>query len=268
MKTGTSIRLLRPLLACGSLRRRLAMALRVYYFSDLGLSLPLSHGLDCPLAHEEERISLAEIFFEGVYDDFLDEGPLPERWIDLGCHAGYFSLWLEWRRRRAGLTSPSAALLVDADSRRMAGVTHLIELNRLTAEWSVVHGAIAKGSGSLTFYERDFMASSATSDNSGSVVTVPILTPEKIRALFPPPYDLIKVDIEGGEVEFLACYETLWRDAKKMLLEWHGPCLGSEGLDGLLKRLRAGGFSRIEDFGPSDQSGGTPKFGHLLASRV
>jgi len=268
MKSGLSIRLLRPLIAWGPLRRRLALAIRLFHFGDLDLSLPLSHGLGCPLALPEDAYSLSEIFFNDVYSELLSEnsGALPARWLDLGCHAGYFSLWLESRRRHSGLPPNSSAFLVDADARRLPGLGRLLELNGLAPRWNFAHGAICAGEGRHVFYQRSVMASSAAPDatDPGQSVSVSILTPALLLEKFPPPYDLIKVDIEGGEVDFLAHYETVWRHARGILLEWHADSLGPAGLDGLRSRLRDGGFSRMRDFGASPD-GAT---GHILASRA
>ena len=267
MKPGASIRFLRPFLAWDPLRRRLALALRLFYFGDLGVSVPLGHGLACPLSAEADGFSFFEIFVDSVYKEMLLDGAgaLPSRWLDLGCHAGYFSLWLESRRRHHGLPPNSSAFLVDADARRLPGLARLLELNGLAPRWSFAHGAICAGEGRHVFYQRGVMASSATPDASdpGQSVSVPILTPAQLLEKFPPPYDLIKVDIEGGEVDFLAHYETVWRHARGILLEWHADSLGSAGIAGLRARLRDGGFSRMRDFGASPD-GAT---GHVLASR-
>ncbi len=265
-KSGASIRLLRSLLAWGPLRRRVALALRLGYFSDLNLALPLQYGLSCPLSIEEDDYSLAEIFFNDIYAELPAAGPLPARWLDLGCHAGYFSLWLEWRRRREGLAAgSSSAFLVDGDARRSPGLARLIEINGLAPHWSFAHAAIAAGAGPKVFYERGVMASSASPDSRepGRAVSIPVLTPDHLRQLFPPPYDLIKVDIEGAEVDFLAHYEPIWRESQRILLEWHASALGAAGVEGLRARLHEGGFTRVLDFGPKDEVGS----GHLLASR-
>jgi len=268
MKPGASIRFLRPFLAWGPLRRRLALAFRMFYFADLDVSLPVGHGLACPLSALADGFSFSEIFIDGVYNDMLLDGAaaLPSRWLDLGCHAGYFSLWLECRRRRHGLPpGSSAAFLVDADARRFQGLGRLLELNGVAPRWNFFHGAISAGEGERVFYQRSVMASSATADASdpGQSISVPILAPAQLLEKFPPPYDLIKVDIEGGEVDFLAHYETVWRHARAVLLEWHADSLGAAGVDGLRNRLRGGGFSRMRDFSAS-ANGAT---GHILASR-
>ncbi|MGA2051928.1 MAG: FkbM family methyltransferase [Opitutales bacterium] len=266
MKTGLSLRLLRPLLLWGPLRRRLAVAIRLFHFGDLDLSLPLSHGLGAPLALQEDDFSFSEIFFNDVYHEVLAADPLPARWLDLGCHAGYFSLWLEWHRRRRGEPAgSSSALLVDADARRLPGLARLLELNGLAPRWNYTHGAICAGSGAHVFYQRSVMASSAApyAPEPGHPVSVPILTAAQLLARFPPPYDLIKVDIEGAEVDFLAHYESVWSQARQVLLEWHADSLGSAGVEGLRTRLRDGGFPRLREFGIAPDAAS----GHLLASR-
>jgi FkbM family methyltransferase len=266
MKTGLSQRLLRPLLAWGPLRRRLAIAIRVFYFGDLDLSLPLSHGLGCPLALQEDDFSFAEIFFNGVYNEVLESIPLPARWLDLGCHAGYFSLWLEWHRRRLGQSPDSStALLVDADARRLPGLARLLALNGFGTRWNYAHGAICAGSGEHVFYQRSVMASSAApyAPEPGRPVSVPVLTATQLLERFPPPYDLIKVDIEGAEVDFLTHYEPVWRESRQVLLEWHADSLGSAGVEGLRRRLRDGGFPRLREFGLSPDGAS----GHLLSAR-
>ncbi len=267
--SGLSIRLLRPLLAWGPLRRRLALALRLFHFGDLEFDLPLSHGLSCTLGLPEDSYSLSEIFINDSYSVLLSDGAsaLPSRWLDLGCHAGYFSLWLEWRRRSLGLPMDSStAFLVDADARRLPGVTRLLERNGVAPCWRFTHGAISAGEGQRVFYQRSVMASSAEhfASEPGHAVSVPILTPALLLKQFPPPYDLIKIDIEGGEVDFFAHYETFWLQARNILFEWHADSLGSTGVDGLRSRLRDNGFSRMREFGTS-ADGAT---GHILASRA
>lgn len=62
---------------------------------------------------------------------------------------------------------------------------------------------------------------------------VPILTSTEIIAAFRPPYDLLKVHIEGAEFELLRDYHQLVSHCECLLLEWH-----SRHPDGGLERLR------------------------------
>ena len=92
----------RPLLASPGLRRRLAWQLKHYHPEDFDARVPIGEGLSIPLFDAELSASFSEIFLLGEYQPLLDSMPLPDRWLDLGCYAGYFSLWMEWQRRRAG----------------------------------------------------------------------------------------------------------------------------------------------------------------------
>jgi FkbM family methyltransferase len=121
--------------------------------------------------------------------------------------------------------SPVAALLVDADSRVSPGVERLINLNELGSQFKYLYGAISEGNGQVDFVEQDFMSSSLdrlVADNAGSAIKeVPIIDQNVILSTLPPPYDLIKIDIEGGEYDFLLGYEQVLKNANILLVEWH-----------------------------------------------
>jgi hypothetical protein len=102
------------------LRKRAVYHFLHEYFPDLELSIPLSHGFWCPIPGPDAIYSLSEIFLKDEYGSFLNEIPLPRRWMDLGCHAGYFTLYLAWQHAVAGSTGDWRALLIDADPRTEA----------------------------------------------------------------------------------------------------------------------------------------------------
>src|SRR5579884_4108209 len=72
----------------GFIRRRVAYELRPW-FGDVAFEIPLTAELACPIGHWDAAHSFSEIFVTNEYGAFLDEAPLPLRWLDLGCHAGY-----------------------------------------------------------------------------------------------------------------------------------------------------------------------------------
>jgi FkbM family methyltransferase len=244
------------LLRIPALRRRVIFELTQQYFAELQIRVPLMERIHCPVPSPDAWYSFTEIFVRGDYQPAFHHIPLPGRWIDLGCHAGYFSLFVLWLRARAGLAGPFQALLVDADRRVSPGVEILIRENRLTEHFKFVYGAIASGRGVRTFQERGQMASAIVRDAAGEPSqAVPILTPDKILEAFPPPYDLIKVDIEGAEFDFLADYGPVLQQAKHLLLEWHSWQTGSgQGADGALPQIEAAaqqaGFGFVADIVP------------------
>jgi FkbM family methyltransferase len=210
------------------LRRKIVYELRKDFFCDFEMSIPLGEGLSCPLFRHDYVHSFSEIFVAGEYGGLLREIPLPRRWIDLGCHAGFFSLHMAWQCRRLGSIDFSA-LLLDADPRVAEGVLRLIELNALQNQFRFIGGMIGQGSGSKPFGLREVMGSSANLDtHAGEVARVPVIASDEIRKVFPPPWDLVKVDIEGGEFDLLENYGSVLAGARHLLIEWHSwDALGS-----------------------------------------
>jgi FkbM family methyltransferase len=208
-----------PLLRIGPLRRKLAFELRCRHFDDLDVAVPIGEGLRCPILHPEYWHSFEEVFFSEEYQPLFDQIPSPTRWIDLGCHAGFFSLlMILWRRRRK-MDGGFTALLIDGDSRVLPSIERISQINALGSRLKFLHGAISSESNEVGFKEKEVMGSSISSDAKAKVVKV--IKPEVITGLFPPPYDLIKVDIEGGEKDFLQSYGPVIADARHVLLEWH-----------------------------------------------
>ncbi|HEX4085163.1 MAG TPA: FkbM family methyltransferase [Chthoniobacteraceae bacterium] len=204
------------------IRRRVAFEMR-RYFGDMKIDIPLSDGLACPIAHWDSVHSFSEMFVANEYGAFLDAMPLPRRWLDLGCHAGYFTLYLAWKNAIAGRSADWSALLIDADPRMAPLTAWTLERNGLGRNARFMGGMIGEGTGPRAFALRQGMGSSAEVDGlpAQEICHVPCITAGQIAAAFPPPYDLIKIDIEGGEYDFVKNYPGLCRGAAWLLLEWH-----------------------------------------------
>jgi FkbM family methyltransferase len=219
---------LNALLSENAIRRRLLFQLKQNHYDELDLVVPLPNDLRCPVTNSAHWYSFSEIFVQREYESALNAMPLPVRWIDLGCHAGYFSLYVAMRANRAELDRLEA-LLIDADPRVAVGVNKLISLNS-TISFAFRNGLVGDGAGMRDFHLGPVMSSAATttaSANSGETVSTEIISQSEIMQGLPPPYDLIKVDIEGGEFEFMAHYKDLIAATKYLLLEWHS--WGTEG---------------------------------------
>lgn len=250
MKTLRSL-LWRTLLASRNLRQRLAWQLKTNYAADLDARVPLGEDLAAPLFDAELGASFAEIFSNAEYATLLDSIQLPRRWIDLGCYAGFFSLWLELQRRRRGERTPSDALLIDANTSLAPWLARVLAINELP--WTHRVGAIAPGSGKCEFVQRSYMGSSlGTIDGPpGERVRVPILDEDAILRLLPPPYDLLKVDIEGAEHALLTHYPRLLAAARSLCLEWHSWHSGGGGLDQLRALASDRGFTFVREIQPA-----------------
>ena len=260
-------RLLHLLLRRPALRERLAFGLIQQHYPSLQIRVPLSGGLIAPVVSEDAWLSFSEIFVQGEYDEVWRHLPLPDRWIDLGCHAGYFSLLCEQRRRSAGRTTAPEALLVDADARSEPAVDRMLSANRLGSGMKFLRRAIGAGEGSVSFTERPFM-SSGVSDLDGApgrVHAVPVIAAEEMLERFPPPYDLIKVDVEGSEYDFVERYEAVWSRARHLVVECHESAgIGRSWEEGAAWITRRTGFERL----PLDpQTAGVARRAGLLLLR-
>jgi len=240
-------------------RKVLTYELRTRHFGDLGVHIPLSPEFSCPILQDRYVWSFSEIFVANEYGDFLTDTRLPARWIDLGCHAGFFSLYLAWQHMRAG-NDRFEGLLIDADPRVGADVARLLAATKLSDRLRFAHGAIGSG-GALDFALRDRMASSAADGTKTDAITrVPVLSASDLLEAFPPPYDLIKLDIEGGEGIFFDLYDAVVRNAAHIVVEWHA--WNPEG--GEAQRLRG----RMTDAGFAFQRELQPQRTHLIDGRT
>lgn len=246
-------------LAYAPVRRRIIFELRHRYYAELQNEIPLGHDLRCPLVFPEAWSSFAEIFVQGEYGPAFDALPLPERWIDLGCHAGFFSLYVLWRRAQMRRAGRPEALLVDADSRMALPVEELLRINRLHDRLVFAHGVIARGDGVRDFRERGYMASSVADlgPGDGALRRVPVLTAVDLIARFRPPYDLVKVDIEGSEFDFVTGYDALLGFTKAVLLEWHASDHQGRGPAALGAELHRRGFRVTREISTTPHANGS-----------
>jgi FkbM family methyltransferase len=206
-----------------NLRQWAARSLEASHFADLGLKVDLGNGLTCPLLARESWSSFTETFVHRALGSLFGAVPVPDTWVDLGCHYGFFSLFVEQARRQAGRPPGSArALLVDADPRAVPSVRTLIELNAFGPGVQALHRAVGDGD-SVTLFERAGMGSSlfAFPRAAGQPVVVPTLRDEEVARFFPDGIDLVKVDVEGAETVFFSRHRALVERTRFVVVEWH-----------------------------------------------
>ena len=181
------------------------------------------------------------------FKHFINKIDLPEKWLDLGCHLGHFSLQLNSLRRSAG-KKLGKGLLIDADSRIIDSIDKTIEINSLETYFKFKSGVLGSNKNTY-FYEDDFMSSSNIESirNHAKKRKVELITENEIIKILTPPYDLVKVDIEGGEYEFLENYQMILRQTKYLFLEWHSWHSGGGGLDQIKECLEKLNFSIIDE---------------------
>ena len=221
---------------------------------ELDLRVPLGNDVCVPWFDQEVGSSFTEIFLDQEYSGLFRFMKPPVRWVDLGAFAGFFSAWVLWTRNRMKMRGPSPeALLIDADENSVPLVASLIRVNNLSEVFHFRHGAIADGTGTCKFVRRGYMSSGLASiaSDSGQLLNVPILTGAEIMASLPPPYDLVKVDIEGAEYELLRNQRDFLSQCEYLLMEWHSWHSGGGGLTQLQELAVAARFSQVAELQPA-----------------
>lgn len=134
---------------------------------------------------------------------------------DIGAHAGYYSLFVVQRIGAGKL------LAVEADPTNARRCHEAFERNGVDAQ--VLHAAVYSSTGTIQFH------CSAGGRMSGAIhpgrytlgvaeaVEVPAVTIDSLAQRYFPP-DLIKIDIEGGELEALLGAESVLRAVRPILL--------------------------------------------------
>jgi len=241
---------LRVMLSCAPIRRRLVFEIARKYYDDLDIVVPLPGGIQCPMVSEQHWVSFDNIFCEGEYDSLLGNIPLPKTWLDLGCHAGHFTLLLAslWARQKV---SPSwRALLIDADSRSKEVIKKISLLNHFDSQQiSFLHGAISEETTEVLFCENVHMTSEIAPKTSREFYghRVACIREDDIRNQMPPPYDLVKVDIEGAEYDFLKSYTGILSQAGYLIFEWHSWHRGGAGREQLVGMAERSGFRVLRE---------------------
>jgi FkbM family methyltransferase len=186
-----------------------------------------------------------EVFTRESYAPALDHHAV-ETFIDLGCNAGWFSLWLSTK-----VTGHPNGLLVDAHPRMVAEAAWHLRRNGLV-NCTVVHGAVGLSPGQESVDFHLHPSSSASSvlpfeplaqiPVKGVItdVTVPAVSIAKEwqTKFGDSSVDLLKVDIEGKELD-LVVYERefLKQRVRRVIVEWHKWCISLPRLDAELTSI-------------------------------
>ena len=110
------------------------------------------------------------------------------------------------------------------------------------------------------------MASNALKESEVTPVSVPVVKIKEITEILPPPYDLIKLDIEGGGVAiFLNFYNELLKETHYLLLEWHSWHSGGGGVEQIREKIYSLGFKILKESIPVAVTKEGRQVGLLLA---
>ncbi|MGA3265425.1 MAG: FkbM family methyltransferase [Verrucomicrobiota bacterium] len=219
-----------------------------------------------------ESIPLANEMFEkgNLYDAAL----LPENFTtfaDLGCNVGYFTCWLAHLARGRKLRG----LMLDANPDTVREAQWHAEANQMT-EVFAINGIVGEGStgGSAEFflYESNICSTSRLTEamkrelkGKWTKISVPCVSIEaNWRQHFGETRcHLLKIDVEGSEMNFLRAEQSFLRLVDSVLIEWHA---WGATFEEIRKFLTEGGFSYIKTVEESGNMG-TAFFSRNLATK-
>lgn len=235
-------------------RDAIISTLKKSFFHELNIVMPVSTKLACPLYYEMYSGSFLEMFVEQEYGPAFESMPLPRRWLDIGCHAGFFTLYLIWLQQKSGERPRIDALLIDGDPRSREAIDKLKATCDLDGQIAFKQGLITDNNGSFQFTIRDNMLSAITDaialnqpDEGDYSEVVKTVDEQEIMSLLPPPYDLIKLDVEGAEYEFFTSYKKLLGSTRYLLMEWHSWHKGGGGMKQICEMASQCGFDQIKE---------------------
>lgn len=207
--------------------RRLAKSLMWRFFTWSDMEFKLRSGITVPVADRNEMATFQEIFIQQEYDDFLDLLPLPQTVLDLGCNSGYFSILMLNRSMVKGIGQPLPKMvLIDANEKAVNRAKSVLEASDATITAVFVHGLLGmKGQKSASFFLATASAESSAINRTKRAQQIEVNCVD-LQALmaenFPSGLDLIKCDIEGGEEQLIRDWGEELKQARALLIEWHG----------------------------------------------
>jgi FkbM family methyltransferase len=208
-----------------------------------------------------ESIPLAVEMFEkgNLYDAAL----LPRdftTFVDLGCNVGYFTCWLAHLARGRVLRG----LMLDANPEAVDEARWHAQANAMPQVYGV-HGIVGEGKpgefAEFFLYESNICSTSHLPDTERmqlkghwEKIRVPcVRIGDHWRNHFGEARcHVLKVDIEGSELNFLQAEETFLKQCDSLVIEWHK---WTVQLDTLLEFLQSRGFEYVKTIEENEQMG-------------
>lgn len=246
-------------------RKRVIFYLKHHFFNELEYSIPVKSGYWAQLFEQDSFDSFSEIFVQDEYLSYLPNEPI-SRLVDIGANHGFFSLWLQSLQPNVPLNS----CLIEPSKICRNSLKNLSKDPMIAGRFNYIAKAIGNPSSKVTrFYDRPYMAGSTLKNQlHESFEEVEILEQSDISNCMPPPYDLVKCDIEGAEWELLNHYESLISQTKYILLEWHSWHNGGGGLQEIINKITNLGFNIVKQSDQNPAVGIKGTVGILLASKA
>ncbi len=214
------------------------------YLSRFPVIRKTSTGLIYKVESVPSLIVANEIFGTGAYAKAI-EAVAPSTFVDLGANVGYFPVAVASLTRSRGIRG----LCVEPNPALRDSVMFHIEANKLEN----VHfrqGAVGPRGAecrSVDFFINPSHIASSLSGRFNPLVPVggksqrirvPLLDlPEEWNLIFPGDrVDLLKIDIEGAEMDFLQSHASFLERVDAIVMEWHNWTTSFSEVRALLER--------------------------------
>ena len=230
------------------LPQRMAEGLRRFVWSLPNLRRELRSGLAVTVASPSDWVLYNDIFVEHEYDAAIDRAlesagagaDRPLTVVDLGANVGYFTLRAADRLTTAAPGVSLRFVLVEPNP-FLAGELkrRVLSQPRLAGSVLLLQGLVGRREGTGVLFESPLHFESSLIARSGlRRREVPYVDLDAALGAG-RQVDLLKCDIEGAELEFLAAYPDLLRRTAVCVIELHpGKCDASA----CLRLLEEAGF--------------------------
>jgi FkbM family methyltransferase len=188
--------------------------------------------------------SFQDVFCHPFYWHALDTlQSAPRLVVDCGAHLGHFSILADLCiRSKFGGTS-TQFILVEPNKKLLKSICANIKRAGMGGRTKIIWGLVGKtsGSGSLWINKSNFLASSIAPTDVGRAIVAPYVN--LAAHVNGRPVDLLKVDIEGAELEFCRFNPGLLHLTNTLIMEIHG---NTEANNDLMSILSHAGLSLCE----------------------
>jgi FkbM family methyltransferase len=167
----------------------------------------------------------AEIFASRTYYPALELLKHPPRCVlDLGAHEGFFTLMVESHMRQRFPSARVQYELYEANPKLIKKAKRNIRMAGLEECTNIHNGAIGKRSGTIEFNICENLGFSSITPINGVVKTIKTeyldVEANLLKSGQPTP-ELIKIDVEGSEIDFFENYPELLRSSCVIAVEFH-----------------------------------------------
>lgn len=140
-------------------------------------------------------------------------------------------------------------VVVEANPRLIPWLTNNLKNNG--CKTTVAHGLVSRTADG-SFYLHDLIIGGSNVRETPVTVTVPVFTVEDIEARYGTKFNVLIIDIEGGEQDFIDENREWLRTLDLIIIEFHDFILGDQELERLRSELRTAGLKLVEAHGMTE----------------